>query len=292
MKKINLYAILCCCLLFVPSGYGATDDSTSTQKFSLDSPLANPKILPAPTTNSTRPEVPATPAPTYASTTTYSYSSPADINDDNSGTGLSPCDPCRYAPPPPDMPCGDSYKLHCHFRPCYYYTTECEYIPEYRYEQCCRYIKEEYYETRTQMVPQYYTEIKCRMVPSFVEELVPQYHEEWVPICSSPYPLPISEDGCEEAQEYEYCLESICDEPAVQVNCIYVPEYYEETYCREVPEYYEELCCRYVPQYYYVCHCEYVPRYSYKKQCEYVTQYYYKQDKCAKPCSMTMAPCR
>lgn len=173
------------------------------------------------------------------------------------GQGLSASDACCDQPEPADQACGDCYCLYCHYRPCYYYTTECEYVPQYEYQRCCRYVPQYYNETRCRQVPQYYKVMRCKTVkePYCVTRCcnVEHYNEE---TCC-----------CETIPQYyqETCYRD-------------VPQYYEETCCRNVPQYYEETCCRYVPQYYYTCQCKYCPQYKYQRQCKYIPQYYYKHE--------------
>lgn len=186
------------------------------------------------------------------------------------GQSSDASDSCCAEQQPEDSPCGDNFGLYCHYRPCYYYTTECEYIPKYEYHRCCRYIPQYYKETRCKQIPEYYQIMRCKMEkePYCITRcrIVEKYNEETG--CCDTYP--------------EYYSETCYRD---------VPVHYEETACRQVPQYYEETCCRYVPQYYYTCVCKYCPQYKNKRQCKYVPQYYYKQESCCKQAGMQFSEC-
>lgn len=154
-----------------------------------------------------------------------------------------------------DVACNDCYCLCCHYRPCYYYTTECQYVPRCDYQKCCRYVPQYYQVTRCQNVPEYYTVTKCRQVPEYYCQMKCRCVQQWD-----------SCNCCYETRPMYY--QELC--------CKQVPQYYEEQCCRQVPQYYEETCCRYCPEYYYVCNTSYCPQYKYNRQCTYVPQYYYK----------------
>lgn len=175
------------------------------------------------------------------------------------------CDPAC----PPDVPMNDCYCLYCHYRPCYYYTTECEYVPNYEYQKCCRYVPQYYKETRCRNCPENYSVTRCRSVPEHYTVTKCRYIEQWneETCCCEPCPVYYQEDCCRQ-----------------------VPQYYEEICTRMVPQYYEETCCRYVPEYYYICVCNYCPQYKYKRNCTYIPQYYYKHTGCADG-SMVMQDC-
>jgi len=292
MKRSLLLLTLCFNLLLVQQCQAASSSPTPQQQFTLDHPSASdqsshdplttsepllryPTQTPTMTTVQPQPQPQPQPTPKAVPSIqqapeviTENYNTPGY---NYSGSGLTPSDPCCHSPPPEDGPCGDNYRLYCHYRPCYFYSTHCEYVPEYEYQPCCRYIEEKYNETRTRMVKQYYTEEECRLVLDYYTEPCWQYVQCY------------NEETCcyEEVPQY---YEEEC--------CRYIPEYYEQTYCQEVPEYYEEECIRYVPQYYYICHCRYRPQYTYQKQCEYVPQYYYKKEGTCDTKEMFIAPCR
>lgn len=181
----------------------------------------------------------------------------------NMETYDTPCD----CPPVPDVAMNDCYCLYCHYRPCYYYTTECEYVPNYTYQKCCRYVPQYYKETRCQNESENYCVTRCRYVPEYYCETKCRYVQCW------------NEETCCCEQRPVFYQEQCCRQ---------CPQYYEETCTRMVPRYYEETCCRYVPQYYYVCVCNYCPQYKYKRNCTYIPQYYYKHQGCCSNGGMVM----